>query len=63
MDANDFNLEFVADLTPPLLWTAFGSSSPWSALRDFALVLLTLPVAEVVNEKVSSIPKYVTGGR
>jgi hypothetical protein len=63
MDANDFNLEFVADLAPPLFWTALGSSSQWNVLRDDALVLLTLPVAEVENERAFSIRKYVTGDR
>jgi hypothetical protein len=51
----------TADIT--LLWRALGFAAPWSALAEFAGLLVSLPIAETENERFFSIRRYVVGGR
>jgi hypothetical protein len=59
----DSSLQNAEHLKPPLFWTAIGTSSRWTQLKEFAEVVMSLPASETENERVFSVRKYVIGDR
>jgi hypothetical protein len=53
----------VARLDQFCFWACLGTSSHWSALKDYADLIMSLPAAETENERVFSIRKYIIGDR
>jgi hypothetical protein len=53
----------VIDQPTSLLWNCLGKSDLWGVLKDYAGVVVSLPVAETENERIFSIRKYVVGDR